>query len=332
MRFGATIMDTRPTIGRNPNIQNATFPNIWTPNKVLEYYPEIHKYEQGEIKKPKVDLSMACLWNTGFTTAKRGSADPEYMCVNSKNYLEGVGVYATDTMFTARPDSVFVAFMSHLSWYKSNNKVIVPNTLTKFDDYYNKVVDREFVASGWAKNPAIIRYVTRISKNSNANGIPFDYVYYVGGSEDVIGDDLDNIPNNLAQLYSQIKVLKDDAKKAKIVIKNKTEDEYAMCDAKNLWFAYNKTPTNPLIKAHLLGKTLIRTVESIILIHNYLYYLKNFMGWDEISEIVEVDPITNKPTFKEVSVDELIKKYDRIYAYCKNLTHIYKDIGEANII
>jgi hypothetical protein len=56
------------------------------------------------------------------------------------------------------------------------------------------------------------------------------------------------------------------------------------------------------------------------------------MGWDEISEIVEVDPITNKPTFKEVSVDELIKKYDRIYAYCKNLTHIYKDIGEANII
>ena len=157
-------------------------------------------------------------------------------------------------------------------------------------------------------------------------------MYYVGGSEDVIGDDLDNIPNNLAQLYSQIKVLKDDAKKAKIVIKNKTEDEYAMCDAKNLWFAYNKTPTNPLIKAHLLGKTLIRTVESIILIHNYLYYLKNFMGWDEISEIVEVDPITNKPTFKEVSVDELIKKYDRIYAYCKNLTHIYKDIGEANII
>jgi hypothetical protein len=327
MYLGCTLMDTNPAAGREMVIADVKCPQAWSPLNALLLYPIIQDYEKSD--KKKVDLSLACAWNTGFTPVRRGMPDAANMTSNSRNFLEGRSVNTTDQILKARSDDALAAIFSRIGWYGAKDSRIVPRELSSNEETDKKFVSRGFVSASWTDDPVKVRYMVSLPPTGSA---PYDYVYLVGGSEDVIGDSLADIPLALSQMWDQIKTLKEEVKNSTKGKKSEADDEAASADPKFLWHAYTKQATDPAIRANLLAKKLLRTIESIIFIRNYFAYAKGGIGLNEVQEVVGFDAKEGKPILKTVNIDDVLQKYDTIYAYAKNLCYIFKDIGAGDIM
>jgi hypothetical protein len=334
MYFGVTLPDTDPGAGREPNIGDVKHGHAWAPMKALLLYPNIRENEKNVIDKQPIDLSMACCWVTGFTPMRRGMPNAANMSQNSRNFLDGMSVCTTDQLLKARSDNTLAAIFSRMVWYGTNGKRIVDISLATDNEAITKVIDRGLVSKNWDTKPVGVRYVVRM--HTDTDDI-YDYVYLIGGSDDLIGDNLNDIPSNITRWYDQIKGIKEKirengGKNTKAHVNKNSEEECSGADQKFLWYAYEKPSQDPVVMANLLAKRILRTIEGIIFIRNYLAYAKNFIGISFVDEVVRYDDSTKKPVFEQVEISKVLLKYDTIYAYCKNLCFIYNDIGEGNIL
>lgn len=325
--MGVTLIDTNPASGRIEKINGISTPHVWSPINALMLYPIIEDYEKNRLDKRDVDLSMACAWMTGLTPLARGLATPQHMSSNSYNWLKGRAVSTTEQILRSRPDEMLTALFSNMKWY-GTNKRIVDNKHMPCDDQITKLIEKGYVSKTWQHDPISVRYVVQILGDCAES---YDYIYFIGGSEDIIGDDLELIPKNLSSLYDQIRTIKDELKKTSGK-KTEPEDEASKSNPKFLWYAYDASSTNPTVRANILAKKLLRTIEGIIFIRNYLVYAKNGIGISDINEVVGFDESTGMAIYKTVKIVKIIEKYDNIYAYCKNLCYIFKDIGAGDII
>lgn len=325
--MGCTLIDTDPASGREANIDSVKHVHQWSSLNSLLLYPTIKEFENGvaDDKKQKIDLSMASCWITGLTPIRRGLPQVKNMCQNSANFLDGRSVCTAEQLFKARPASLFNSLFSHIGYFGTGERII--DRKYADDETDNKVVSRGFVARNWKTNPVQARYIVRIPPT---NADTYDYVYFIGGSNDIIGNELEKIPANITMMYDQIKVLKEESKKDPQ--KMSQECEFSSSDPKFIWYAYDKPATAAIVKANLLSKRICRTVQGIIFIRNYLAYAKNGIGISDIDEVVGYNKKEDQAIFEKKNIDDVLKKYDKIYAYCKNLCYVYKDIGKGDII
>jgi hypothetical protein len=331
MFLGATLMDTSPEAGYDGSMTNVKHEFEWSPHNALLLYPEVRDIESKEQEdskvEKKVDLSMACAWNTGFMPSQRGLPDATNMGRKTNNFLAGRSIITTDQVFKARGDSVLAALFPHFSWYGSNGVRMVAKE-NAVEEAAQKVVRKGLVSPSWLEKPLPVRYMVRIPPEA---GEP-DYVYFIGGSQDVIGDDLEKIPASLTAMYDQIRLLKEEAKKASSSKSKKSDDKNSFqATPKYLWWSYSGGVEDPLVKASVVAKKLLRTIEAIFFIRNYLVYAEKYAGISEIHEI-GWDAKAGVPTFKEVEIQKIAAKYDTIYAYCKNLCAVYPDIAKGDIL
>lgn len=332
MFLGATLMDTNVAAGYDGSMSNVKHEFEWSPHNALTLYPEvrdIESKEQEEAKNTKkVDLSMACAWNTGFMPSQRGLPDATNMSRKTNNFLCGRSIITTDQVFKARGDTILAALFPHFSWYGSAGVRMLDKDNAE-PESAAKVVRKGLVSPSWLESPLPVRYMVRVPPDDS--GAP-DYVYFLGGSMDVIGDDLEKLPAAITSMYDQIKLLKEDAKKNGKSKSAKVDDKTSFqATPKYLWYSYSGPSEDAMVKANLVAKKLLRTIEAIFFIRNYLVYAEKYAG---ISDILEIgwDKKSEKPTFKEVSIQKIAQKYDTIYAYCKNLCAVYADIAKGDIL
>jgi hypothetical protein len=330
MYLGVTLPDTNPESGREVSIGDVKHGHTWAPMKALMLYPVIEENEKNATDKPPIDLSMASCWVTGFTPLRRGMPNAANMSQNSRNFLDGMSVCTTDQLLKARSDGTLAAMFSRMAWYGTKGERIIDQKLATDNDAIAKVIDRGIVSKNWDTKPINVRYMLHMHPEAEDT---YDYVYLIGGSDDLIGDDLSNIPKNITLWYDQIKVLKEEVKKNNAKAKKSDSDEeHSGADPKFLWYSYTKQASDPAIKANLLAKRILRTIEGVIFIRNYLAYAKNGIGIEFADEVVGYDASTKKPVFKQVEIEKILAKYDTMYAYCKNLCFIFKDIGSGDIM
>jgi hypothetical protein len=325
MSFGLTVMDTNINAGRDIEIIHEKHQLDWSPRHALMLYPEIEDIEKSN--NAKESLSMACSLVNGFAPYLRGIVPAKNMSRQAENFLEGRSITMTHQSFKARHDSYLIGLFSHLAWYGAGTTPIVPKD-DKNKDTEEKLTKRGFICSAWKSAPPAIRYVVHLEPQKGSSDSDVEYTYLIGGSDDVIGDKLDAIPETIYALYSQIKNLKEEAKKSSS--KKAKDDQTVQEDPKNLWFAHAENPSDPISKAHLLAKKMLRIIESVFFIRNYFVYAsKNLVV---TVEEVSYDKKTKAPKYTQVDIQKVIEKYDMIYAYCKNLCYMYQDIAKGDVV
>jgi hypothetical protein len=328
MNFGFTIMDTNIAAGRDTEILHEKHQLDWSPQNALMVYPEIEEIEN--TNNVKQSLAMSCAVVNGFAPYIRGITPDSSMSRQAMNFMEGRSLSTTNQSMKARHDAYLEVLFSHLSWYGAKNTIISSSDSKEIEETIEKLTKRGYICSAWKKAPPQIRYVVRLEKDKSEKNSDVEYVYFVGGSEDVIGDNLEEIPNTIFNLYCQIKTLKEESKKGS---PRKASSETSLTcreDPKNLWYVFNGNSAEPLVNAHLLAKKMLRIIESVFFIRNYFVYAsKNLVV--TVDE-VQYDKKTKAPIYKQVDIQKVIEKYDMIYAYCKNLCYMYSDIAKGDVV
>lgn len=336
MFFGATIMDTNPSAGYDPEImtQNKKPPHPeWSPYNALTLYPEVESIEESAEDRKKASLAMACCWLNGFIHTQLGMADAANMTRTCKNFLAGRNVVTTDQLLKNRNDSKMIALYNNFSWYGSNGVKITTNGNESFDNLVDdltlaKNVRQGIVCTLWKTESPMLRYFVKLDPNFDLKDNP-DYLYFIGGSADVIGDNLDDVPGNIYNMLHQMKNCIDESKKVKFD-DGKYNPGYSS-DPHKLWWCYSGDSSHPVIKAHLIAKKILRTIESVFFIRNYFIYAQKNILINEVNEI-GWDSKNKKAIFTKVDIQKIINKYDKIYSYCKNLCYINKDIASGNLL
>lgn len=328
MLFGGTILDTDPTAGYDQSeMETVRKPSIRSPIAALNLYPEAIGVERDSGVKDEENLALAATWNNGFIPFSRGLPDPENMSRSCQTYLKTQNIVTTDQAILSRPDGWMEALFWHFQWYGSKGERIIDEEFVK-ESIVGKLVQQGLVCRKWAYNPVSVRYMVRIK--SDDDEIP-DYVYFIGGSDDLINDDLKVAIKKIQSDYKEATHFFEESAKST----NKTASEIGfrsdLSDPKNTWVAFNsgneteEMVSAPITKARLAFKRMSRTIQGIFYIRNYLLYAKDFLCVDSL---VEVD-YNKKKKFNKVDIKEVLERYEDAYQYCKNLCYIYPNIGEG---
>jgi len=330
MYFGATLIDSDPRAGYVEDIMATSKHDFnTTPISMLHLYPEIEEKIIDEGKGQPFPLAMACTWINGFAPMQRGLPDAENMPKGCKDYLSGKSIVTTDQIFRARQDEFLHSLLAHMKWYGAtgDNGRLLDKTFMD-EKFTGNCYRKGLACPHWATNPVNIKWMVKLNTTVAENN---DYVYLVGGSNDILTDNVEEFVKTVSSLYDNIKSYQDE--NAKSPDKSKSS---ISSSPKHIWFA-NKDDefktTIPLFKAHLAAKKLYRMLQGIFLIHNYFIYIQKNLK--EIGHVIEVDynSKTNEPVFKKVEIQEIITKLDKIYSYSKNLCYVYgSDIGNSTIV
>jgi hypothetical protein len=336
MFLGGTLIDTDHRTGYSPSeISNfSKYKATWTPISTLNLYPEAEAFEKEDNKS--TNISMRSCWINGFIPYMRGLANVTGISRNCSNYFMGKSVIILDQVLMAKADDHVSCLLNNFSWYGSTNRLtdngktsIDMNSIDDMDSANKKLLHKGLVCSNWSKNPLPVRYMVHLKKNST--GIDNDYVYLIGGSDDIIGDNIDDIPSKLCSILDKIKSLQEDSKKSSKLPDISKYNEGFKSSSDFVWWSYPEDSCDhPIVQAHLLAKKAYRMIEGIIFIRNYLVYAKKDLC---ITELKELSWEGGHSVIKIVNIDDVIKKYDIMYAYCKNLCYVFKNnIGNCTLL
>lgn len=300
MKFGATIIDTNPYSGYD-STEMETKRNEYNRDirSSLMFYPEAVDTENESLKNSindeKESIALAACWINGFVPYGRGMPDAEDMTRNCETYLKTQNIITTDQIFTARPEGHLEALLWHFKWYGGDEKIIDDEFVEEKN--ISKVVQKGLVSRNWGFNPTSIRYMVR--EKASSDEVP-DYLYFIGGSDEMLDDDMSN---TIKLLQSLIKTYEMNKNNINII--------------NNVWCVKTSDSTVDDLKIDEAENAMIRIrriVQGIFFIRNYLIYAKNVLS---IEKLVEVD-FRKKKRFNKVSIDKIIDKYEGIYQYCKN--------------
>ena len=289
---------------------------VANPNAALMVYPAIEQAEKENGGHADLRI-LGSLWINGFIPHSRGLIEPDNAC--------GAG---HATMFKSREDSVLASFCTFFKWYGGTDEDrIIPKEALD-DSCIGKNIKRGTVCSKWAIKPPSIRYVVKIRGDAGSR----DVLYMVGGSDELLADDMDALASSLHTMFKNAKSLAASAYKA-----GNIPNDVKYCDdldnPQKVWYEYDEDDYSDAVKNHdltksrLLMKKLNRTLQGIIYIRNYFHYAKRFA---KIKKVMDFNlKVSSTPT--EVDIDTLIERYENIYQYARNLCRVYPEIGEGKI-
>jgi hypothetical protein len=239
-----------------------------SPNHALMVYPAIEQAERenGENSDMRV---MGSLWVNGFIPHSRGLPEPDNATRAAATTMFKFGLVTVDQLFKSRGDDVLTTFCTFFKWYGGTDEDrILPKELAN-DSCIGKNVKRGMVCSKWAIKPQSIRYVVKI----RGDGSSRDLVYFVGGSDELLADDMNALATNIYSMFETAKNLRSNVSKA-----GNIPNDVKYCDElmnpQKVWYEYDEDDfseslrSHDLTKARLLMKKINRTLQGVIYIRN----------------------------------------------------------------
>lgn len=312
MVFGGTVIDTNPSSGYDSTEMEAIRkPCDKTPATSLNFYPEAIDVERQSGTPDEDNLSLAATWINGFIPYSRGLPDPENMTRSCETYLKTQNIVTTDQCILSRPEGWLEGLFWHFKWFNSQDTSdkdrLVEEEFVR-ENILTKLIMNGLVCRKWQYQPPSIRYMVR--EKAINDEVP-DYVYLIGGSSDMVRDNMLDTVNEIKTLY-KTSLSKLESIKTKFT-----------SDPRIIWNSHKAEQDNEGIVSLI---EMSRKIQGIIYIRNYLLYAKNFLG---IDELVEAN-FSSKKRFLKINIDTVIERYEEAYQYCKNLCYMYQDIKNFN--
>jgi hypothetical protein len=278
----------------------------------LNLYAELSELEKDQ-GNPFDDVGLSTLWNTGFSTTNEKITTPDFFSGNSTKYLKNRRIRTADQLFSRRSESSLAALFGCFK-LKGKNKII---------DWSGGSIDIEeftryaLICSRWVSHPQTIYYVTSVKGDAKSR----DYLYLIGGDTSFFFN-----PNDLMTVIFQTNK---DIMATKEQLEFTTRASQIPNDIKTL--ATNLTAadkiwasecmhtkpanvvTHPFIELACDIRLLNRITHSVFNFYNYLLHAHKHL---KLVNMYETDEET---LGKPVRIDYLLKEYEPIYKYCKNL-------------
>ena len=308
--IGATLFDIDPAVGYSKNEMSPRKSKGTAPDKNINQisglyiYPSI-KHIQNEFSPKSFPTSMMNTWINGFIPNTKGLPTSETSCAAANELLDKVSVLKTDQVLPQRTDGLLETLFSFFKFHGQSDTILDPSTLECItEDKQEKLINKGMVHRKWLKSPLPIRYVIRKEGNDT---VP-DYLYFIGGSEELISDAPKDIINSIKELYLKS-------------IYKRTFGDKKIRETIGVWDEVNKDITKDFTQTDkdLLLSTIsfLRLNIATLFIRNYLYYAYNEMGIETIVEFNGEKP--NKIPTKRV-----LDLYEEPYQYCKTIALITK--------
>lgn len=335
--LGATIIDT-DVMSSGYTIKGNAMSQVRSPNQVvscpkdaLVVYPAI---EQAERDNKKASfLTMAPMWVNGFIPYTRSVIDARNASKESAAIMAKFGMVSTDMNFNSRSDEQLNTLFTFFKYYGGSDDAdrIVPKESAD-DTSIGKNIRMGLVCTKWSVKPISIRYVIK----QRGNDATRDYLYLVGGSDELLSDNPDKIiSSTIASLFKDIHANIEAGKtvpvpgggNARTITSNAD-----LSDPNRVWWEMDDNVKedileHPYSKAYLSMKRLNRTVQGVIYIRNYMVYAKKFLKIEKVADF----NMTKSKTAAEVSIDTVINRYENIYQYVKNICHLYPEIATGKL-
>jgi len=334
MVFGATLIDSDDATGHSEAMRPATKACEWTPKNSLLIYPKIKLTAEEEVQTEADEktskFGMAAVWNNGFIPLYKGMMEANNMKQRVSRTLNTSGFLTTDQVFRTRQESRLNSLFSAMKWYSSNDKKVsrlIDTSLSTKEDT-NTVINLGMICENWVKNPVSVKYVFR-QEGVEEKDIT-DYIYLIGGSRDLLQDNVDNVCDTIANLYKSAKHAMDSEKDKKITDNNLKVSNIQ--SKTGIWQAYNSAVDTSSFTASQLKilnamrerRKMVRLIQGVIYIRNYLVYAQTI----NLESVLEFEA-EDKKICKSVKTKDVQHKYERAFQYCKNLINIYPDIANC---
>lgn len=264
--LGSILIDTNGDNVYNGSLKEVN--NIPLKNHFM-FHPLIYNF---------INDNKFCLlncWNNGFIPKQKGLLSPEYCDKNIDELFKNFKITTSDQIFKIRPDE---RWMGLLHCFKHNNIRFSPQGDT------GKLIDCGMICNGWILNGIDIRYIAHLKGNENTK----DYVYFIGGSDDIFNDDDVIIENIKKQFVNFLNIKKFKAESP--WIKSESIDQ-------------------------IIYARLYKMIYGIINIRNYLKYTIDHLSVN----IKQCSSYADTIIFEDIDINDLYKKYDKIYMYCRNI-------------
>jgi hypothetical protein len=334
MVFGGTIIDTNDEAGYNETTmtKQAKSPD-WSPKAALLAYPNMQNVQEEE--KDNM-YGMASVWLNGFAPVKKGLYESNVMMKRSSTFLNSSGYVTTDQILKTRQPDKICSLFSCMKWYSSDEKKppmrLIDKSLASIEGK-RAIIELGMSCEKWFEDPISIRYIVRNEAPENSDR--GDYVYLIGGSRELLADNLTPVMNEISMLYKTSRAVFDAETQKK---NNGDVLKLSNIQSKSgIWLAYDKKRGDEgmndsqmkLINAMRDRRKLVRLMSGVIYIRNYLRYANELLGEDTILDFDCVKG-TTADICKKVPIKEVRAKYEDAYQYCKNLVGVFPDIATCS--
>jgi hypothetical protein len=333
--IGATIIDTDLSAGYT--IKGNAMSAIRSPTQVvscpkdaLNVYPSLESSEISSKNNGPV-LTMAPLWVNGFIPYTRSLIDPRNASKETAAIMAKFGLVSTDMNFNSRSDEQLNTLFTFFKWYggKDDEDRIIPRE-TSDDISIGKNIRMGLVCTKWSIKPLPIRYIVKQRGNDKTR----DYLYLIGGSDEMLMDNPSNISKQISEIFKSILSNIDSGKNTQVgpnvTIRSITSNA-DLCDPNRVWWEVDDDMDgfvdHPYTKAYLSMKRLNRIIQGIIFIRNYFVYAKKHLN---IENVIDFNVSKNK-NGEQISIDTVISKYEDIYNYVRNIIHLYPEIASGKL-
>lgn len=286
--FGGTVLDTNLSSGYDKEKMNPPKNEVTlNPQLGIYLYPVI-KELQSVYKEGSFPLSMMDTWVNGFAVNNKGSPSPDNMCSKSVEMLDTCSVMKTSQLVKSHDQSLLSTLFYFFKFYKhEDNRILNLDSFT--EENKAKLITKGMVCSNWLENPLQVRYVIRKEGKSN---LP-DYLYLIGGSEDLISDN----PSDGIDII-----------KSSFHYTSKKPGK----NSSNLRYIWNDMSTSDVKESTKKFVEFTRLLCGFICIRNYLYYAYHDLKIDTLIEF-------NGSSIKKVQTKKILELYEEVYQYCRTI-------------
>jgi hypothetical protein len=334
--LGATLIDTDPSAGYT--IKGNAMSQVRSPTQVvscpkdaLAIYPALEVSEQ-EAKKGSPVITMAPMWVNGFIPYTRSLIDPRTAAKETAAIMAKFGLVSTDMNFNSRSDEQLNTLFTFFKWYggKDDEDRIIPSESAD-DTNIGKNIRMGLTCTKWSVKPLSVRYVVKQRGNEKSR----DYLYLVGGSDEMLMDNPDKLAPMIGQMFRDVLANMESGKNVAIPNGGQARtitSNADLSDPHRVWWELDdgisdELLAHPFSKAYLGMKRINRTIQGIVYIRNYFVYAKKHLGIEKVAEFnraVGVEP-------KEISIASVINRYENIYQYVKNVCHLYPEVASGKL-
>jgi len=324
MIFGASIFDTNDQSGYCEG-EMAHFRNqrSHTPKTALAFYPELEQvWDESKDADENQMLCGTALWLNGFSAPYEDSVSPENCSDKVAQFIKNRGYWSTDQMLRSRPDHLLETLFGCFKWHGTHQRMVPDDKL--IDTAASKLIRKGLVCRAWTQEPIGIRYSLTIKGTSKNK---YDYVYMIGGSPDMIADDMNASAENIGVKFTKAGAIIEEQKVKPIP--NEILHHSQLTDPKYCWYKYDEKQfgsefnDHPLTKARRDMVYVTRSIQGIIFIRNFLMYAKKHL------KIKTVNEYNGSSTPNKVKIDTVLERYQAAYAHCKTLIFMFDQIAEG---
>lgn len=308
--LGGTVVSLDPAVGYPGNGSNSG--QTLDAKQYLNLFHELADIEkqQGNINEC---VGLSTIWNVGFTTTNKKLIAPEYFQENARKYLENRKLRTVDQLFSRRSGTSVPALFTCFKLNGSVNAVIDNQSTNQDIDEFKRY---GLICSRWLTHPQTIYYVMSIKSSDKDK--QRDHLYIVAGDDknffkpNKLMEDIFTIHNDNAT-YGRHLAKKPSAKNVISIAEKLTTPS-------GIWNEFNfadsdgdEIKRDPAVLQALNQRKLIRTIQGVFNFYNYLIHTQKHLKLPEINEICD------DGSWKSVKIVDLIKEWEPVYHYCKNL-------------